>query len=43
MKARKRGRETFVFGGMRVLMTNNPQVNIWTEAEAFLDSISDAG
>src|ERR1700691_4409121 len=30
------------FGGMVALMTNIPQVNIWVEAEAFFDSITDA-
>lgn len=39
---KKRGRETFVFGGMRALMTNIQQVNIWVEAEAFFDPSTDA-
>jgi len=34
--------ETFVFGGMRALMTNIPQVDIWAEAEAFFPSVTDA-
>jgi len=34
--------ETFVFGGMRALMTNIQHVDIWAEAEAIFDPISDA-